>query len=301
MKEFPLVSVMIAFLNEEAFLKEAIESVQKQEYRQWELLLVDDGSSDSSSAVAKQFAADYPNKIFYLQHENHSNRGLSASRNLAIRNAKGKYVAFLDADDVWLPAYLSNQVELIEKHNVSLICEASDYWYSWQDSTRPDHLIHIGAEQDKVYLPPQLMLNLYPLGKGDAPCPCGMLVKKEVLLKLGGFEESFTGMFEDQVILSKFYLNEPIYISSRHNNLYRQRPNSMVAVSRKINSYHPARKAYFIWLEKYLKKHNVDEAGINRLFRKATFQYRNPKTFYLLKILPRKILRKVKMLVPSFV
>ena len=89
MKAQPLVSVVIIFLNPGEFLSEAIESVFAQTYGNWELLLVDDGSTDSSTDVALQYAARYPERTRYLEHKGHQNRGMSASRNLGIRNARG--------------------------------------------------------------------------------------------------------------------------------------------------------------------------------------------------------------------
>ena len=99
----PAVSVIIIFLNEERFLPEAIESVFGQTYTNWELLLIDDGSSDGSVGIARQYARQHPNRVRYLDHEGHRNRGMSASRNFGIQHARGKYIALGDADDVWLP------------------------------------------------------------------------------------------------------------------------------------------------------------------------------------------------------
>ena len=90
MRDKPLVSVIIIFLNVGDFLREAIESVLAQTYDNWELLLADDGSADSSTDIALQYAAKHPNRIRYLEHPNHENRGMSVARNLGIRNAKGK-------------------------------------------------------------------------------------------------------------------------------------------------------------------------------------------------------------------
>jgi glycosyltransferase involved in cell wall biosynthesis len=83
-----LVSVITCFYNEEAFLSEAVNSVLNQEYTHWELLLVDDGSTDESVQIAKQFAADFPEKIFYVDHPAHQNKGLSSSRKYLASNRK---------------------------------------------------------------------------------------------------------------------------------------------------------------------------------------------------------------------
>src|ERR1019366_1027700 len=88
-----LVSTIIIFLDAERFLAEAVESVLAQTYPTWELWLVDDGSTDRSSQLAHDFAAKYPDRIQYLEHPGHENRGKSASRNLGLRPAPGEYVA----------------------------------------------------------------------------------------------------------------------------------------------------------------------------------------------------------------
>ena len=198
------ISVITCFYNVEEFIEETIKSVLKQHYTNWELLLIDDGSIDGSSEIAENYAEKYPTKIFYYEHEGHVNKGLSYSRNTAIEKANGEFISFLDADDVWLPKYLSHQAEVILKNSsCTMVCEATEYWYSWNNPKENDAIIKVGVEQDQLYLPPQLMLNLYPLAKGDAPCVCGILIKKSSLEKYGGFDESFKGLYEDQVFLSK--------------------------------------------------------------------------------------------------
>src|SRR4051812_22492076 len=132
-----LVSVIIAFMNEERFLAEAIESVIKQDYNNWELILVDDGSSDGSVGIANRYVMNHPGKIRYTEHANHANKGVSASRNQGIAIAKGDLVAVLDADDVWLPSKLTDQVTLLAANpDAMLLCEASQYWYSWNNSNQ---------------------------------------------------------------------------------------------------------------------------------------------------------------------
>ena len=80
----PLVSVVMPFLDGIRFLPEAIDSVVTQTYPEWELLLVDDGSTDGSSALARDYARGRPDRIRYLEHAGHANRGKSTSRNLGI-------------------------------------------------------------------------------------------------------------------------------------------------------------------------------------------------------------------------
>src|SRR6266699_1417076 len=107
-----MVSVIISFLNAEKFLEEAIDSVFRQTWGGWELLLVDDGSSDASTGIALRCARENERKVRYLEHARHQNLGQAASRNVAISHSAGELIAILDSDDVWLPCKLEQQVAL---------------------------------------------------------------------------------------------------------------------------------------------------------------------------------------------
>ncbi|WP_161888744.1 glycosyltransferase family 2 protein [Pontibacter russatus] len=294
----PLVSVVIAFLNEERFLGEAIESVLHQDYTNWELLLVDDGSSDGSTQLAKQYAERLPGRIRYIEHEGHINKGLSASRNRGIRQAAGTLVALLDADDVWLPGKLSDQVRIFGQHPpIAMVAEASSYWYSWDDPQKQDIHIPVGAPPGRVYTPGQLINHLYPLGKGAAPCPSGLMLAKDAVQRVGGFEESFTKeyqLYEDQAFLNKVYLQESVYISSACNNLYRQRAGSIVQWVHADGQYHAVRRHFLEWFGAYLRQRQVSDKSIQRLLKKALLPYRHPRLHFLTRTLPDKVKRSIK-------
>src|SRR5512142_3137266 len=126
----PTVSVIIIFLNAERFIDEAIESVFAQTCSDWELLLVDDGSNDKSTLIAHHYAEQYPERVHYFEHQNHQNCGMSASRNLGIHHVKGRYIAFLDADDVWLSHKLEQQVAILDSRpDAATVYGLSQWWY----------------------------------------------------------------------------------------------------------------------------------------------------------------------------
>ncbi|TGE08039.1 glycosyltransferase family A protein [Hymenobacter fodinae] len=252
MSAAPVISIVTCFLNQEAFLEEMINSVLNQIYTNWQLLLVNDGSTDASKTIAKKYTAQHPEKIIYLEHPDCANLGLSASRNLAISKSHGEFITFLDGDDVWLKEYLSNQLKVLRNNpEACMICEASEYWHSWHSITA-DIVIPVGSPQNILFQPPQLAEMLYPLGKGAAPCVCGIIVKRETLVGIGMFNEAFSGMYEDQVFLMKIYLSEPVFISSACYNRYRQRANSLVHASHAQGQYQAIRKRYLLWLKHYL-------------------------------------------------
>ena len=129
------VSIVTPFLDARRFIAEAIESVLAQTFGRWELLLVDDGSSDGSTEIARHYAAEYPEKIRYLTHPQRVSRGASAARNLGIRHATGDYLAFLDADDVYLPHKLEDQVKILDHvPDAHVLYAATEYWHGWTGS-----------------------------------------------------------------------------------------------------------------------------------------------------------------------
>jgi glycosyltransferase involved in cell wall biosynthesis len=294
----PMVSVITCFYNEETFLEETILSVLAQTYTDWELLLVDDGSPDTSPAIAKRYADLYPDKIIYLQHEHHANKGVCKSRNLGVAKSRGNYIAYLDADDVWLPGKLQNQLNVFQQHpQATALLEASNYWYSWQSPQRSNVIIPIGSdEQDTLYHPPALILQLYPLGHGAAPCPSGMMVKRSVHQHIL-FVEDFIGptaVYEDQAFLAQLYLHETIFVSSGCNNLYRQRQASQVFNVHQDGRYHRVRQYYLEWFAQYLNNHSIHNNEVNALLQKALLPYHHPLRFRVFHDIPSRIVRKIK-------
>lgn len=286
----PLISVIIPFFNSQEFLRETFESVISQEYSNWEIILIDDGSTDNSIEIAKEYVQKYPARIFCYQHEGHKNKGAAAGRNLGLKKAKGELVALLDADDVWLPQKLKKQVEIFRQNpQISMVCESTKYWYSWSNSKRKDVVVKVGANTEQVFQPIELVKKLYPLGSGAAPCTCSLLIKTSVLKKFNGFEESFvenSQVFEDQAFLIKIYLSETVYISSLCNNLYRQRPGSVMQITKSQEDFLKARYFFLEWLVDYLEKQEINNPEIDRLMRRAFLPYKFPLT--------AKILRRIR-------
>lgn len=123
MSESQLVSIIMPMYNSGRYVKNAIESVLAQTYRKWELFVVDDGSSDDSLRIAKQYAESDP-RITVLENPEHT--GLPGSpRNFGIQHAKGRYIAFLDSDDIWLPEKLAQQLPLFHDNRCAVVF--SDY------------------------------------------------------------------------------------------------------------------------------------------------------------------------------
>lgn len=113
-----LVSIITPCYNGEAYLAETIESVLAQTYPNWEMIIVDDGSKDGSAKLARGYAAK-DDRIRLIQQEN---AGSAAARNNGIRRAEGQYIALLDADDLWDPAFLESQIAFLREKDAVCVC-----------------------------------------------------------------------------------------------------------------------------------------------------------------------------------
>lgn len=112
-----LVSIIMPSYNSAKFIPTTIESVLNQAYQNWEMIIVDDTSSDSSNDIIDDFI-QRDNRIKLIKLD--KNSGPAIARNRAIEEAKGRYIAFLDSDDLWTPDKLSKQISFMQKHDVAL-------------------------------------------------------------------------------------------------------------------------------------------------------------------------------------
>lgn len=130
-----LVSIVTPVYNAERFINETIDSVMAQTYDNWELILVDDCSSDNSAAIIDEYVKK-DSRVKYIK--NKENSGAAVSRNAGIEMAKGQYVAFVDSDDVWKPEKLEKQLAFMKKNNYAFTFTA--YRYVLEDGTVTDKI-----------------------------------------------------------------------------------------------------------------------------------------------------------------
>lgn len=112
-----LVSIITPLYNGERFIAQTIESVLAQTYTDWEMIIINDGSTDRSEEIVRQYTDCDPRIRLYSQ----PNGGSAAARNNGIRRAEGRYIALLDADDLWEPFFLESQLALMREHNALLV------------------------------------------------------------------------------------------------------------------------------------------------------------------------------------
>ena len=130
-----LVSIITPLYNGEAFVAQTIDSVLSQTYTNWEMIIINDGSKDNSENIVRSYCdTDSRIKLF-----NQKNAGSAAARNNGIRRAQGRYIALLDADDLWEPFFLESQLALMREHNALLVYGA----HKRIDATTMSALLHL--------------------------------------------------------------------------------------------------------------------------------------------------------------
>lgn len=139
-----LVSVIMPMYNAEKYVEEAIGSVLSQSYPDWELLVVDDCSTDGSASIVKRYV-EQDRRIHFFQTDLPSGSPVRP-RNIGMEAAKGRYIAFLDSDDVWLPNKLEEQLPFFDNPNVAVVF--SNYEKMTEDGLRSNRVIYAPAETD---------------------------------------------------------------------------------------------------------------------------------------------------------
>lgn len=258
----PAVSVIMPMLNAARFLEEAIESVLAQDAQEsLELLIVDDGSTDGSDAIASRYAKHYPERIFVLRHPGRVNRGASAARNLGLQCARAPLIGFLDADDVWLPGMLRKQLALLQQYPDAAMVYANAE-RTW-DMTLPFLPIAGVSKENEVprLLPAGVRPGLFAPSQSLAwwlddetlaPCTCTVLVRTEAAREVGGFVETFEGLYDDQAFYAKLLLKHPVAMSTECVARYRQHTASCCAQVWHDDASHALARAKFLdWLARY--------------------------------------------------
>jgi glycosyltransferase involved in cell wall biosynthesis len=272
------VTIVVIFLNAAAYLAEALDSALAQTFQDFEIILVDDGSNDGSTELARGYARQHSAKVRYLEHPGHVNRGMSASRNAGAAAGSGELIAFLDADDVWEPCKLAEQVDLFDAHpEADLAAGAELEWRSWLDGL--DKRLSTGAVRNLVLERGEATTAVYPLGYAKAPCPSNFMVRRTLFNAVSGFEESFRGpmqMYEDQAFLSKAYLAGRPYFCDRLWVKYRIHDQSCMAMY-KPDHYDQTRRRFLQWLRGYLKTTRVGSPRIWMALWRAELPYSNPR------------------------
>lgn len=222
--EKDLVSIIIPVHNAGRFLRDTINSIKNQTYENWEAIFVDDCSRDNSSDIIKEFSEDIRIKLITLEQ----NGGVAVARNIGIDNAKGKYIAFLDADDLWEKEKLEKQIKVIEKDsNIGLIFTGTRYI---DENSNPYNYV---LEVPKT-------INYKELLKQNVISCSSVLVKKEHVIK---YKMPNDGMHEDFAVWLQILkegikvvgINEPLLVYRISRNS--KSSNKFKAAKMNLNVY----------------------------------------------------------------
>src|SRR5258706_4760157 len=211
------VSVVITAYNVAAFIAETLESVFAQSFTEFEVIIINDGSPDTEEFELA--IMPYRERIRYLKQEN---LGASAARNTGLRAARGELIAFLDADDLWLPNYLAEQLRFIGEYGCDLACAnalifgvSADAGQSYMDS------LMSGA-------PPEGLVTFLELVNADRSLiTSGVVVRRDLVLEVGLFDEALRNAQDFDLWLRLARHGARLAYQRKVLLSYRSRPNSL--------------------------------------------------------------------------
>lgn len=186
-KKEGLVSVVIPTYNRKATLERAILSVLSQTYTDWELIIVDDGSTDGTEELVEKYISE---RIHYIKSE--VNQGVSKTRNIGIRHAKGEYVAFLDSDDEWVAEKLEKQLKTMQEKGTKVVYCRFSRQYGEEGTEIMPHMERTEKLEGDIFY--ELLLGNY-IGTPT------MLIARDILEEVGGFNEELRNLEDYELIL----------------------------------------------------------------------------------------------------
>jgi glycosyltransferase involved in cell wall biosynthesis len=264
----PIISVIIPFLNAGKYLGEAVESVLAQTNPSWELLLVDDGSTDEGPSIAFKYQTGSHGKIRVLHHDGHRNLGMRVSRDLGFRNSEGRYIARLDADDQLMPTAFEDQIELLDANpSAAMTYGPAEIWSSWSGGT--DFSQSLSVPRNTPIPPPNALLAFLD-DSGDEPV--GMLIRREIYAEIGGYSGSdlYRELYEDIAVCVKICLRHPVIASDRIWYRYRQHSESCCALARSRNELELGCLRFLEWVGRYLDQEGAKDSDVWRVLQRRT-------------------------------
>lgn len=194
----PFFTLIIPTYNRAAFIKRTLESALKQEYKSFEIIVVDDGGSDNTEEVVRSTGSE---KIFYYKKEN-GERG--AARNFGCSKANGQYITFLDSDDILYPNHFKEAYSFLSTQN-NIMCYAQAYELRYADTNKL--LRHAYKFSDKL-------INKHLL-KGNLLGCFGVFTKREILLNIGFSEDRKFSGTEDWFLWLQLAARYPFYYNNK--------------------------------------------------------------------------------------
>lgn len=206
-----LISIIVPVYNVERYISKCIESVIAQTFTNWELILVDDGSSDNSLTICNQYA-EQDNRIIVFHQEN---KGVSAARNQGIKIAKGEYISFIDSDDFVMPTYLSDMAN----YKSDIIASGFTLWYAADNRNE----IKTFKQEATYSIATENIANAIVIGETNHlwKGPCTKLFRKALINKYNiRFDESLSYGEDHLFVMSILKHSESITLLPISNYIY---------------------------------------------------------------------------------
>ena len=254
----PLVSVIIPLYNAENYIAETINSVIGQSWKNLEILVIDDGSTDHSLSVAKTFESASI-KVFHQD-----NKGASAARNKGLREAKGEYIQFIDADDLISSNKIEAQLKLL-KHHPGHVCSCSTvYFFDAEDIAIPDIIPPL--HKDTTSFPVNFLIDLYGAGSGGMATLHSWLTPRIVIDKSGSWNEELS-VDDDGEYFCRIILNSSGVVNCaaaiNYYRKYKDKHNLSAQLS--LKAYQSMLRSLTL-KHTHLLKTNADKGLINDIF-----------------------------------
>lgn len=230
-----LVSIIIPAFNAEKFIAATLESVIAQTWQHWELIVVDDGSTDKTSAVVKEYARQHVGIKYFFQ----KNKGCSAAKNAGIQHASGEFIQYLDADDILSADKIEEQVKAIGNNGMKIaVCRTKVFANSIDEAGTTEIDTDFLFTTDDTL---SFLLNLYGVnGKNGMIQPNAFLISKQLAGKIGTYDISVSpspdedGEYFCRAILAA----NGIVFTETGINYYRKQTHSKSSLSKQVSHRH---------------------------------------------------------------
>ncbi len=301
----PRITVVMIFLDAERFIADSIASVEAQLGADWELVLVDDGSIDGSTAIARQAAAASGGRIRYVDHPAHRNEGMAVSRNRGLAEGRGEYILYLDSDDILFPDTLRTLASPLDADpSIGLSCGATLFW-NWDPALdgEPDRMQVFREWADRT-VPGSGFLAAMIVDEGLHPANCSTMIRRQAMLDVGGFDLGFRGIYEDTSLMTTLLIRHRIRISRACVSAYRMHLGSHCHTAIDEGDYvadqpNAARGRYLDWARGYLAAQGALDGTLSRAIGRANRIGQAPPPHPFVRVLngarhPRKILARLR-------
>ena len=279
----PAISIQICCYNSEKYLDETIKSVLLQTFKDWELIIVNDGSTDATEAIIKEYIhKDAPIVYFYQK-----NKGFAAARNKALGLSRGDWVAILDHDDLWYPEKLEIQNKSTEKYPSAKLHFSNSEWFN-----NNGRIVRKTIEHQKFRT--GLMLNsfLKLIVEGCFIDSETVLMDRQALIDCGGFNEHYRYIVDYDMCMRLAYKYDIIYYEDRVLAKWRMHPRQATQIMQEIMY-----REYIELFEDILKKYNltnnverhVKNVIVSNAVKYSLVQLRNKKIKDFIMILIKKV------------